>query len=470
MTNSKQRTMTLSLLLCGITLSVATTSGCSKTVAGAPGEGAESKRTSANVPAQRTSSTAGMARSASEQAISVQTVVPQRRDLTHKFQQPGVIEASASADLFARVSGYVEAVNVDIGDTVEAGQVLLEVDVPELEQELAYKDALVEQATAELTQAETTVTVADGAIETHESQLQLAQADKKKAEADRNFRKSEYERYAALAADNASTKQLAEEKKFGYLSAVSAFDSAVAKLRAVESDVVILKAKLAGANADVKTKKAKVAVARADREKTRVLADYAKLKAPYTGSITRRHVDPGEYVHSPSSDKATPLFTISRTESVTVVMRVPEKEVPYVRVGNPVSMKFDGLPTDVIAGRVTRMAKRLDEKLTMRVEIDVKNPEDKLYPGMFGSVTLVLADVKDALTVPASALYGTGDGLYVVTVTDGVTRRARVETGYDDGRIVQIVSGLSGDEEVVVSNKGNLADGQAVAASRVNER
>ena len=72
-------------------------------------------------------------------SVSVQTVKPQRRDLVSKFNQPGIAEASASADLFSRVSGYVRTVNVDIGDQVEAGQLLLEVDVPELDQELAFK-------------------------------------------------------------------------------------------------------------------------------------------------------------------------------------------------------------------------------------------------------------------------------------------------------------------------------------------
>ena len=453
-----RRISSLALLFCGAALGMSCVSGCGNSVASPP-------------KSERGGTSAQPAVGGSTQNVSVQTVLPKKRDLVTKFEQPGIVEAQASADLFSRVSGYVKTVNVDIGDTVKAGQMLLEVDVPELEQELAYKDALVEQAQAELDQAKTTVTVAQGALDTHESQLQLAAADVKKADADRNFRKREYERYAGLAADSASTKQLADEKQFGYLSSVSAYDSAVAKHRAVQMDAIVLKAKLAGANADVKTKQAKVSVSSADREKTRVLTEYAKLKAPYAGTITRRTVDPGEYVHSPSSDKATPPFTIANTESVTVVMRVPEKEVSQVQIGNAVRMQFEAIKGEVVSGRVTRLSKSLEEKSrTMRVEIDVKNPNDKLYPGMFGSVSLVLADIKDALTVPASALYGTGGSLFVVTVTDNIARRTRVQTGYDDGRIVQIVSGLAGNEPIVVSNKGDLSDGQRVTAARVDER
>lgn len=460
-----RRTSSLAWLVCGGLLCLACVSGCGHSVASPPGSGREGgeRKSASRVAAEP-------AGGASESSVSVQTVKPQRRDLISKFDQPGIVEASASADLFSRVSGYVKTVNVDIGDQVEAGQMLLEVDVPELEQELAFKEALVAQAEAELSQSNTLVTVAQGAIDTHPSQVDLAVADTKKAEADRNSRKREYERYAALAADNASTRQLADEKEFAYLSSRSAYDSAVAKHRAVQMDLTVLKAKLAGANADVKTKQAKVAVASADREKTRVLTEYAKLKAPYAGVITRRNVDPGEYVHSPSSDKATPPFTIARTQTVTVVMRVPEKEVSHVRIGNLVSMDFEALGKEAVTGKVTRLAKSLEDKSrTMRVEIDVENPEGKLYPGMFGSVALTLSDIKDALTVPASALYGTGEELFVVTTTNNLAHRVRVRTGYDNGRIVQIVSGLSGDEQVVVSNKGQLADGQPVDPHRVDK-
>ncbi len=445
--------------------------GCNDSVAAPPASNARNEeKTAAESGSVNGNSVINATRPASGQAISVQTIVPVRRNLVQKFSQPGVVEAAASADLFSRISGYVKSVNVDIGDTVEAGQILLEVDVPELQQELSYKDALVALAEAELAQTRTAVDAAEGALETHSSQLELAAAEVKKADAERNFRKREFERYAALAADKTGSPQVADEKELAYFASRSAYDSMIAKHRSVQTDLVILKAKLANAQADVKTKMAKVAVAISDREKTRVQADYARLKAPYSGTIIHRNVDPGEYVHSPSSDKATPPFTIAGTQSVTIVMRVPEKEVPLVRLGNPVSMKFDALRSEVVTGIVARIARSLEEKSrTMRVEIDVKNPGDKLYPGMFGSVSLVLSDVKDAQVVPASALYGTSDGLFVVTVNDGLTRRVRVQTGYDDGRFVQILSGLTGDEEVIVSNKGNLADGQQVVASRVSD-
>ncbi|MBI5757993.1 MAG: efflux RND transporter periplasmic adaptor subunit [Planctomycetales bacterium] len=442
----------LGMLGCGLCLSLA--SGCGHSQADEANRSVTTSQKSGEVVAR---------------GVSVQAVTPKRRDLVAKFEQPGVVEASAQADLYSHVSGYVKAIHVDIGDFVKKGAVLLEVDVPELEQELAFKEALVGQAQAELSQAQAGVVAAQGALDTHPSQVQLADAEVRKALSDREFRKKEFERYAGLAADNTATRQQADEKQSQYQAARSAHDSSVAKQQAVRMELTVLKARLTGAEADVKTKQAKISVATADREKTRVLFDYAKLKAPFDGTVTHRTVDEGEYVHSPNSDKATPPFTLAKTQWVTLVMRVPEKEVPSVQIGNRVTVEFDALRGQPVTGQVSRVARSVEAKSrTMRVEIDVENPDQKLYPGMFGSVTLVLSNVKQALTVPASALYGTVDGLFVVCVKDNVARRTKVQTGYDDGRIVQIVSGLSGNEEVVVSNKGELSDGQRVAATRVD--
>jgi RND family efflux transporter MFP subunit len=172
----------------------------------------------------------------------------------------------------------------------------------------------------------------------------------------------------------------------------------------------------------------------------------------------------------PSSDRAPPILQIAKTDWMRIVMHVPEKEVPLVRRGNTARIKLFGRE-QLVEGKVARFANSLEDKSrTMQVEIDVPNKDGLLYPGMFGSVALTLREIPGALTVPASALYGSGDQLFVVQVKDGRAIRTRVKTGYDDGTVVQIVDGLIGGEEVVVSNKGDLADGQPVAATRTEGR
>lgn len=398
-----------------------------------------------------------------EVAPSVQTVSPERRPLVVKFDQPGIVEASESAALYSRVSGYVRSVNVDIGEKVKLGQSLLEVYVPELAQDLTFKKALVAEANAAVTQSRAGVAAARGALEAHSSQLALARADLRKAESDCEFRRREHARYADLAAKNALTAQLLDERHLVLRTAESACASAEAKLKAVENEKLVLAAKLASAEADAMKAEARVLVAEADRDKTSTIFDYANLKAPFDGVVTRRTVDVGEYVASPGSDRATPLFTLERIDPVTVVLRVPEKEVPAVRIGNRATVRLDGLQHRELSGSVTRLSQSLDPKSrTMRVEIDVANVDGAIYPGMYGAVSLVLLDLEDALTVPASALYSRGGELFVFQVRDDRVVRTTVRTGYDDGRIVQILKGLNGDEIVIVSNKGELSEGELV--------
>lgn len=422
-----------------------------------------------NTGCHHTAAVADSPKSASVESLSlpsVQTVTPERRDLVAVFEQPGIIEPVAAADLYSRVSGYVKLQKVDIGDRVRQGEILLEVDVPELAQELAFKEALFQQAEAELVQAEANVEAAQGALEANVAQVGLADAEVSKAESDQAFRQGEYERFSGLAASNAATKQVAAEKKNLYQAAQSALHSAQAKRRAVAADEIVLKSKLSAANADVATRTAKIAVAKADREKTRVLFDYAHLKTPFDGVITRRNVDVGDYVSSPGSDRATPLFTLMKIDTVTVVLRVPEKEVPAIRIGSPAVIHLDAFGDEEIRGQVSRMALSLEEKSrTMRVEVDLPNADGKLYPGMYGKMKVTLVNLPDALTVPATALYGQDRELFVVTIADNTARKVKVRTGFDNGSVVQILDGLQGDEQVVISNKGELADGQKVRAT-----
>src|SRR5262249_19050524 len=199
-----------------------------------------------------------------------------------------------------------KAVHVDIGDAVKAGQLLLEIDVPELAQELAYKEAAVQQARAEAARAEAGIKEAEAASASHKATVLLAAAEVRKAVAERAFREQEAARYADLAARNATTAQLAQEKASQARAAVAAAEGAEAKRKAVADEEAVLAAKLEAARAELQTRSARVKVAEADREKTRVMFDYARMRAPFDGIVIRRNLDEGAYVRSPSSDRSTP--------------------------------------------------------------------------------------------------------------------------------------------------------------------
>lgn len=426
------------------------------------------EHSSATPPLQRRAGAAETGAPAN--AVSVQTVIPQRRDLSVKFEQPGSVMAYEEADLFAKVTGYVNDVFVDIGDEVKADQTLLTLDVPDLEEDLAYKQSIVRQASAEHEQAEAARLAAEAALGAWDSQWAQAVADVKKADANLKFRRQQAKRYADLAQNDAAPPALADEKREEFEAAESALDSAKAKRLAVESDKATLEAKLAAAKADVKAKAARIEVAQADVARTRVNVEFSRLKAPFAGVITSREVDPGTFVNSATSGRGEPLFTLCRMDKLIVVQRVPERIAGLVRVGCKATMAITTPEPREIGGTVARYSRSLDKQKTMRVEIDLENKDGSVYPGMYGPVTLILREIPKALTIPAEAVYAVSGQSYVVQVRNRQARRVLVTTGYDDGVVVQVLSGLSGNEEIVVSNKGQLSEGQVVDPHRVDDR
>ena len=213
---------------------------------------------------------------------------------------------------------------------------------------------------------------------------------------------------------------------------------------------------------------AAVTVAEKQLEELTVRMGYATLRAPFDGVVTTRNVNPGDLVRNAqnSAGAATKaLFTVVRIDQVRIRSAVPERDAPWVDVGDEAVFVSTSLRSQ-IEGRVSRMSKSLDPATrTMVVEFDVPNPDRRLIPGIFGQMTIVLEEHADALVIPAGSLRVGKDGgdkhVYVVEAGNTV-RHAKVVTGMDDGHEIEILSGLNGDERVVTGILGRLAPGQKV--------
>ena len=176
------------------------------------------------------------------------------------------------------------------------------------------------------------------------------------------------------------------------------------------------------------------------------MLDYTKVRAPYNGTVTARFVDPGALIQAATSSatQAVPLFTIMDISTLRFYINVPQEDAPLVKKGTPVTIDPG-----------TR---------SLLAEIDLPNPGHDLAPGMFAEVVVELRRHPDALVVPPAALVSEGSSKFVFTVEQGVARRIPVATGIDDGLWVEITSGLTGAEDVVVTGKARLSDGVQVKA------
>jgi RND family efflux transporter MFP subunit len=344
----------------------------------------------------------------------VELVRPRRVTVAQRLQTNATLEAFEEADLFAKVSGYLSDVRVDIGDHVKAGQVLAVIDVPEMVQQLA-------EAKAQL--------------ETRQKALETARWQVEHRKADLALQEITFKRQRTLNKDQWVSNQ--------------ALDDARGK-----NDIARADLGLAEATRDQAV--AQVDMASATVEKTKALLAYTQIVAPFDGVVARRLVNRGDLVQADTATRTTPsagaLFTVQRIDTIRVFCDVPEKDVPRLRIGDPAIVKPSGFDGKPFIGKVTRFSLRVDPQTrNMRTEIDLPNPDERLYPGTYAEVSLEMNRRPDALTVPAAAVGSDGDGSFVYTITDNRVTRLPIKTGLTDNGRIEVTAGLSEETPVVTA-------------------
>jgi RND family efflux transporter MFP subunit len=363
-----------------------------------------------------------IAATAADPRLPVEVVHPRRANVARTLQSNATLEAFEHAELFAKVSGYLSEVRVDIGDHVKAGQVLAVIDIPEMEQELAETKAQLESKQSSLESA-------------------TRQLDHYKAN---------------ITLQNALLRRREELGAEGHFISDRTLDE-------VRAAAAIAKADLSVAEANRALAADEVDVVAATVEKVKTLLAYRQIVAPFDGEVARRLVNRGDLVQTATGTRMTPLFTVQRIDTIRVFCDVPENDVPHLRIGDPAIVKPSGFDGEPFIGKVTRFSLRLDpETRNMRTEIDLPNPGERLYPGMYAEVTLEMDRHSDALVVPSPAI-GTDDhGTFVYTVVGDRTQRVAVEIGLNDNGQVEVTQGLPAESAVVISAKGAPPPGTPV--------
>lgn len=206
-------------------------------------------------------------------------------------------------------------------------------------------------------------------------------------------------------------------------------------------------------------------------EQREFLRDYTKVRAPYDGLITARFADPGALIQiaTNSATSAMPLFTIMDINTVRVYANVPQDEVALAKTGIPTLLTVSELPGRQFTGTITRTTLALDPSTrTMLIEVDLPNKDHLLQPGTFGELTLNLAQHRNALALPPTALVAGAKAKTIVIVEQGLAKSVPVKVGLNDGKWIEIVEGLHGDEDVVVVGKSKVVDGMPVRTSPYN--
>src|SRR6266481_2523943 len=326
---------------------------------------------------------------------------PRRVTVVQRLQTNATLEAFEETDLFAKVSGYLSDVRVDIGDHVKAGQVLAVISVPEMENELAEDKAQ---------------------LDSKQRSLETAQRQVDHSKANVTLQDATFKRQEVLF----KARNIADQT----------LDEARANADIAKADVGVAEANRAFAAAQVDLGAATV-------EKIKALLGYAQIVAPFDGVVARRLVNRGDLVQAATSTRTTPLFTVQRIDTMRVFCDVPEDDAPHLRLGDPALVKPAGFEGQPYVGKVTRFSLRLDpETRNMRTEIDLPNPEERLYPGMYAQVSLDMNTHPNALTLPAAAVGSDSGGNFVYTVTGDRITRVPIKIGLADNGNIEVTAGL----------------------------
>ena len=352
----------------------------------------------------------------------VSIVHPLKGEPTSELLLPGNIQPLYNATVFARVDGYVERRNVDIGSKVKAGQVLAVISSPEIDQQLLQARATLAQSEASLQQAKATL-----------------EQSKANAELTRLTR----DRDLPLGEQHAISQQIVDE-------AVQAHNARVA-------DVSASAANITAAEANVTANRANVA-------RLLQMQSFERVVAPFDGVITERNIERGDLVNTGSAAAGKPLFSIAQSGTLRIQVDVPQSEAVNIEDGQKASLEVKERLGRQYIGTVVRSASALDSAArTMLTEVQVDNCDGSLLPGMYAQVKFTLAQQLPSLIIPTSSLVIDRSGMHVVTVNnEGKIHFVHVNIGRDMGTQVEILNGLQGSESLVGSPSDLLNEGESV--------
>jgi RND family efflux transporter MFP subunit len=209
------------------------------------------------------------------------------------------------------------------------------------------------------------------------------------------------------------------------------------------------------------------AIVEADRANVRqleTLQSFEKIYAPFDGVIIARNTDIGNLIDSGSSGGVkTDLFHIAQPGKLRVYVDVPESYAPLVKIGLIADLSLAEFPGRTFQGKIVRTADAINVTTrTLQVEIDVDNPSGTLLTGSYAEVKLKLPEVNFTYLLPAETLIFRSQDLLVAVVKDGKAVLTRVTPGRDLGEKIEIVAGLSPDDQVIVNPPDSIVSGQAV--------
>ncbi len=367
---------------------------------------------------------------ASTQVVTVGITPVVRKNLTRQLTLSSELVPFQEIEVYAKEAGYVKKLNVDYGSRVKAGQVMAVLEIPELQAQL-------EEDRAEINNASDAVVRAQHELARYKAQYNALHLQYTRLN---NVFQTRPGIVAQQEVDDAQSKDLA---------AAAQVDASEAALQAAHSALAVAKAKLVH---------------------DQTLYDYSKITAPFSGVVTQRYANLGTLVQAgtTSSTQAMPVVKLSEDDLFRLVIPVPESYVPYIHVGQIVDVHVPSL-NRTLPGKIARFSVDVNESTrTMHTEVDIRNPERLLVPGLYAEADLLLDKKADVPAIPLQAINHEGNKTTVwVVKTDSTLEDREVSLGLQTAGDAEVLSGVAPGDEVVVSDRSGLKPGERVQPKQV---
>lgn len=416
-----------------------------------------------------------------EQTSLVVVGHPEKKELTREIDQPGFLRPYEQTPIYTKIAGFSKEPKVDRGDRVKKDELLVELYLPEVEQQLRVKAAKILQTKADHKQAKEAAKAAKAAEDAAQAEVDAKLASIHSAEAQVRRWQAEDVRSRKLLQRGTFDQQTVDEI-FHQLQASQAFlEEAKAKHASAKASHIQASAQFGKAEADVEVADANVKVAEADHDQWKDWLSYKEIRAPYAGVITMRHVHTGHFLQPNNSGNTTkmaePLFMIMRTDIMRLTVEVPELDANLIRKGDKARVRFQtkngGVPE--LWATVTRDSFALDDhSRTLTVEVYLDNNDGKLLPFTYANVT-IFTKLPNVWSLPSEAILNDiledGDRSYCFLVEDGKAHKAFLDIGARGDEGIQVLrkqrpggqwEPITGKERVVVVNPKGLLEGQEV--------
>lgn len=361
--------------------------------------------------------------------LSEKLVRVERGSIARSVVAVGQIEPRSKVEVKSKANGILQGLLVDVGESVEEGQVLAELDKE-------YLDAQVRQARA--------------GKEAEEANLRVAEAAEARARIEAihpetEFARRDFERVKALVAENIASPQALDESQRNH-------EMSVNRKQLLEAGV-----RLAGAQ--VSQAQGRLGAAQAALDLALEAQRNATIRSPIRGVVLTRATEVGDAVSSILNlgSAATLIMTLGDMSSVFVEGQVDEADLGKIRAGMPARTKVESYPGETFAGTVTRIApmgRRKENVTTFEVRVSITNPQGRLRANMSANAEVVLEERQNALLVPEAALVFDRDGKAFVQKQDAKTRegysRLPVKAGISNGQKRELLEGASEGLQLVL--------------------